>query len=208
MGKRYGLPLLFALLVTGCGRPSTTATNDATTGVAATKTPTSVTDSFSFTPATSNAATIIDWVNFVKFNDIMYVDGGNPGRTLAEADLGPEFAKVRQKLAGTVGDPTYRSQNGDAAFLEAGTPVFAIKGFAPSTMLAAHLQDHLVLYQVDTNPKAKHGSDLLDLADKVSFIGINSIQDGTTEEGTIKDPARVTRLVTLILQAQSRKHRL
>ncbi|MBA3943415.1 MAG: hypothetical protein H0X37_02500 [Herpetosiphonaceae bacterium] len=202
MRKFCGLSLLFALMVMGCGRPPTTATtDDVTTSVVATKTPTSVSDSFLITPATSNAIGVIDWVNFIKFNDITYVAGDNPGRTLTEADLGPEFAKVRSKLADTVGDPSYRSQNSDAAFLEAGTPVFAIKGYAPNVMLAAHLQDRLVLYQADTNPAAKRGGDLLDLDGKVTFISINSMQDGTTEQGTIKDPDRVAKLVRLILQA-------
>ncbi len=48
---------------------------------------------------------------------------------------------------------------------------------------------------------ARLGSDLLDIAGKVTYIGINSYQDGRTEIGKISSLAQVQRLVALVLAA-------
>jgi hypothetical protein len=57
------------------------------------------------------------------------------------------------------------------------------------------------LYEADTNPNAEYGRDLLDIADKVEYIGINSIQDGVTEIAKIESPEKVAALVDMALEA-------
>jgi hypothetical protein len=145
---------------------------------------------------------IIDWVDFVKFNGVTYMASHlDVGRALEAADLGPEFAKVQFKLADNVNDPEYQSKDGDAAFLEAGTLVYTVQGYAPEFRLAARRDGQIVLYEADTNPNAKHGGDLLDLRDKVAYIGVNSVEDGKTEVAAIKDPQQVAALVEMVLAA-------
>src|SRR5258708_31044660 len=56
-------------------------------------------------------------------------------------------------------------------------------------------------YKGDTNPHARTGADLLDIAGKVRYIGITSEQDGVTELGAIRNARQVTALVAMILQA-------
>ena len=157
-----------------------------------------------FITLTLTACGSIDWIDFVQFNGIHYIAvdyfGGAAGRDLVEADLGPEFARVKNKYA-----ETYLffipkcCRDGDAAYLDKGTPVYIVKGYNPEFRLAAYRDDRLVLYEADTNPKAQTGADLLDIGGKVRYIGVNSAQDGVTELASITDPEQVAVLVELVL---------
>lgn len=152
--------------------------------------------------------TVIDWVNFVRFGGITYVAVAiRPGRALAQSDLGPVFAIVKFKLDGNVHDPGYQTKDGDAAFLDAGSKVYTVKGYSPTFRLAAQQNNGLTLYEADTNPQARKGGNLLDIDGKVRYIGIVSEQDGITELGAIKDRGQVARLVGEILQAPVDQHR-
>lgn len=149
-----------------------------------------------------NTGVAIDWVNFVRFGGITYLAvATKPGRPLAVSDLGPVFATVQFELEGNINDPHYQSKDGDAAFLDAGTRVYTVKGYSPTFRLAARDNNTLRLYEADTNSHARKGSDLLDIGGKVRTIGIASGQDGVTEVGAIKDPQQVTSLVNMILSA-------
>jgi hypothetical protein len=146
--------------------------------------------------------TLIDYVDFVRAGGLMYIAVGDPRRQLTDAELGPEQFRVRRTLADSCNPPDYQPADGDAAFLLTGTPVYAVRGYASTFRLAAHRRDgRLVLYEVDDNPKARIGRDLLDIANKVIAITLNSKVDGRTVLGTIDDPYRVDSLVRLVLDA-------
>jgi hypothetical protein len=121
------------------------------------------------------------------------------GRTLREGDLGPVHAKVRcslrEKLDPTRGEP----QDGDAAYLDAGSPLYQVRGYRPTFRLAARQDGRLVTFEADTNPRARAGRDLLDLEGKIRRISINSHTDGTTELGAITDPGQVAGMVRMLL---------
>jgi hypothetical protein len=152
--------------------------------------------------SSGNSGPQIDWVNFVRFGGITYVRPyERVGRGLTSSDLGPIYTTVRFKLEGTIHDPAYRARDGDASFLDVGTRVYIVKGYLPTFRLAAYLDGMLQLYEADTNPRARTGSDLLDIAGKVRYIGINSEQDGVTELGTIRNARQVATLVAMILKA-------
>jgi len=148
---------------------------------------------------------IIDWVNFIYFGGITYVENfDNSAHPLTESDLGSQFGTVQFKYGDSVHEPDYMSKHGkdgDAAFLEPGTVVYTVKGYQPTFRLAARMDDRIALYEANTNPHAQKGGDLLDIGGKVTRIGVNSEQDGTTELGTINDPAQVAALVQLVLDA-------
>ena len=154
-------------------------------------------------PSSSNTQNVvIDWVNFIRFGGITYLAAPTrPGRSLTENDLGPVFATIAFKLEGNVHNPGYQSRDGDAAALDVGTKVYTVKGYNPTFRLAARENNAIILYEADTNPHARKGADLLDIGGKVRYIGVVSDQDGVTELGAIKDPARVTALVTMVLEA-------
>ncbi|MEO7022057.1 MAG: hypothetical protein ABI234_18045 [Ktedonobacteraceae bacterium] len=147
--------------------------------------------------------TQIDWVDFIQFHGITYLAGMGQqiGRSLEQQDLGPVFAQVQFKLNDNVTDPSYHMKDGDAAFLEAGTKVYTVKGYLPAFRLAAFSSQGLQLFEADTNPHARTGADLLDLKDKVQFITINSEKDGTTVLATVKDAQQVEQLVEMLLSS-------
>jgi hypothetical protein len=141
-----------------------------------------------------------DYVNFVKLNGVTYTaDRPVVGRMLGEGDLGPVHARVRCSLRDKL-DPTRRGpQDGDAAYLDAGSPLYQVRGYRPTFRLAARQDGRLVIFEADTNPRARVGRDLLDLDGKVRRIGINSRVDGTTELGAITDPEQVAGMVRMLL---------
>jgi hypothetical protein len=141
-----------------------------------------------------------DYVNFVKLNRITYTaDRPVVGRPLGDGDLGPVHATVRCSLRDKM-DPTRQEpQDGDAAYLEAGSPLYQVRGYRPSFRLAARQDGQLVIFEADTNPRARAGRDLLDLDGKVRRISINSRADGTTELGVVTDPGQVAGMVGMLL---------
>lgn len=153
-------------------------------------------------PIVNKPTVMINWVDFIKLNGITYhaVRPGS-GRSLDKADLGPEFAKAQFKVSENVHEPGYQTKDGDTAFLDRDTPIYTVQGYAPEFRLAATRDGELVMYEADTNPNAKLGSDLLDLRDKIQSIGIVSTDDGTTELAAITDTQQVSTLVEQILSA-------
>ena len=142
----------------------------------------------------------IDWVNFIRFNGITYLATTmSPQDGLPVSQLGPVFDTVKFKLDGNVHDPNYQMKDGDSAFLSAGTQVNTVKGYKSAFRLAAHFASHIQLYEVNTNPQAHTGADLLDIGSKVLFIGIISSQNGTTQLGAIKDSHEIASLVNMVL---------
>ena len=142
----------------------------------------------------------IDWISFVKFNDITYVQNVWMPDAFPDEDL-VYFDRVQFKVAGNVSDPSYRIKNGDAAFLEEGTPINSIRGYSPDFRLIAKTETEISLYEADTNPHARKGADLLDIGGKVEYIGINSGVDGKTELASIREEGLVSSLVRMVLDA-------
>ncbi len=140
----------------------------------------------------------IDWVDFIRFNDILYVRKVVvPLDAFAEEDL-VYFDRVQFKVAGNVSDPSYRIKNGDAAFLEEGTLIYSIRGYSPDFRLVAKGKG---VYEADSNPHARRGADLLDIGGKVQYIGINNGVDGKTELASIREEGLVSSLVRMVLDA-------
>jgi hypothetical protein len=141
-----------------------------------------------------------DDANFVKLDGTTYTaDRPMVGRALGDGDLGPVHARVRCSLRDKMDPSRKEPQDGDAAYLEAGSPLYQVHGYRPTFRLAARQDGRLVIFEADTNPRARAGRDLLDLEGKVRRIGINSRADGTTELGAITDPEQVAAMVRMLL---------
>jgi hypothetical protein len=89
----------------------------------------------------------IDWVNFIQVGATQYVAGPQGPTVLQESDLGPVYAHVKFKVSGNVCDPSYRLKDGDAAFLDAGTPIYQVNGQPPAEQLAARFSGQIVVYK-------------------------------------------------------------
>lgn len=96
-------------------------------------------------------AAAIDWVDFVQVGGTHYVAA--PASDTSDADLGPVYAKVKFRVSDNVCDPGYRIKDGDAAFLEAGTPLRLVNGHPAAEELAARRDGRLVIYQATHPPE-------------------------------------------------------
>ena len=92
----------------------------------------------------------IDWVDFVQIGSTQYVAGPAPTAELKEGDLGPVVTHVKFKVDGNVCDPAYRPKDGDAAFLDPGTPIYEVSGRPVGQFVAARRGGVIELYQVPT----------------------------------------------------------
>lgn len=145
----------------------------------------------------------MDYFDLVRWNGIDYMASfAQVGRAITDADLGPEYFRVKQTLTTAGRGAYYQVQDGDAAFVPTGDPVFTLRGYAPTFRLAARHDGRLVLYEVNNNPSAKLGRDLFDIDGKVSSIAILDQKRATTGIGRISEPTRVEALVRLVLDAR------
>ncbi len=150
----------------------------------------------------------ISWVPMVKFGGIHYLRrwalvgklAREEAQDLTAEDLGPEIYRVAFRGDGYAG-PWYRYQDGDATFLNPGTPVYEVKGYSPVFRLATLERGRATLYEADTNPHAKTGGDLVDIGGKVTVIDILNDDDEMTVLGTMVDETTIERFVDLVLEA-------
>ena len=151
--------------------------------------------------------TLAEWAHSVQFGGITYLAKGswfgsmiaNGERALTTDDLGPELYRVAFRRVGYAG--SYRYQDGDATYLNPGTPVYAVKGYVPEFRLATLEEGRVTLFEADTNPLATTGEDLLDIRGKVTAIDILSEEDAKTVLGTIDGERPVERFAELVLES-------
>jgi hypothetical protein len=110
-------------------------------------------------------------------NDIKYqhhfsepADENNP----LSIEKGRELGKVTFKMADGACS-NHEMKNGDAAYLEEGTPIYEVKGYPSSLIVVASDKAFLV----DTNKKAKTADNLYPLIGLVKNIYIESTEDGS-----------------------------
>jgi hypothetical protein len=148
-------------------------------------------------------------LDFITFDHVHYLRWAEePGRALTRADLGMEFATVECSYGeDRVGCAFGR--DAAAAFMPAGTRVYAVRGYRTEFRLAAVVDERVFLYQVWRNPRARVGGDLFDIAGKVRAI---DVQRGEPTPARPGQPARVApndavTLVDMILRGRLRAPR-
>jgi hypothetical protein len=149
------------------------------------------------------ASTTLDFVTFDGIDYIRWLE--EPGRALTRDDLGIEFATVECSLGEDVRGCPYGIDAG-AAFLPAGTRMYAVRGHATSFRLAAVWRDRVFLYQVWRNPRAKHGGNLYDIAGKVRAIDVQRGEPspGAGRPTAIASPRDVEALVDMVVRGAMR----
>lgn len=154
-----------------------------------------------WSPQEPAGGAIIDWVDLIRLNGVTYHRSNQPDDSIAKLVLGMAVGQVDFRLQGNVDDPSYKVKDGDASFLNKGTLIRSIEGYAPSFRVAVQVNDTTQLYEAYTNVNAKQGSDLWDLKEKVTAIEIISQEDGTSLLGTVTDGAQIASIVDAIAAA-------
>lgn len=122
----------------------------------------------------------IDWVDFIKLDGKEY-DGIYTGVIADPEDIGETVGEVQFKVADEVTNPNYKIKDGDAAFWEKGTTIYAVKN---DSSLRAVKDEHEIngyrVYQVREDEKGQswHFKDMPQ--DKVKKIELYK----RNEEGT------------------------
>ena len=146
--------------------------------------------------------------DFVTFDGIDYVRWTEePGRPLTPSELGPEFAVVGCSISEDRRGCAF-GDDAAAAFMPAGTRMYAVRGHPTDFRLAAVWRDRVFLYQAWQNPRARVGSDLLALAGKVRSIDVQRGEPATLAARaptTITAPADVIALVDMVLRGTVRR---
>ena len=148
-------------------------------------------------------------LDFITFDDVHYLRWAEePGRALTREDLGIEFATVECSNAEDRAGCAF-GRDAAAAFMPAGTRVYAVRGYRTEFRLAAVVRERVFLYQVWRNARAKVGGELFDIAGKVRAI---DVQRGEPTPAAPGQPARVgtkdtEAIVDMILRARMRAPR-
>lgn len=115
--------------------------------------------------------------------------------------LGKVFTKVKHKIADEVFDTNYKIKDGDAAFHKAGTKIYSVVGYDTNFRLSIDTDNGIRLYEVDNNPNASLGIDILDITDKVDYITLNPELDEKTVIATIDNETDVVNITNIILNS-------
>ena len=154
----------------------------------------------------------ISWIPMMQFAGIHFLRRGRNAasqdeRELEVEDLGPELYRVAFRSDGYAG-AFHHWQDGDATYLNPGTPVYAVRGYSPEFRLGTLEEGRVFLYEADTNPSARTGEDLLDIRGKVRAIDILGDDDAMTLLGTIDEERTVQRFVGMVLESPVDQERL
>lgn len=92
---------------------------------------------------------MIDYLDFVQINGTQYVNAVRFSPVVVPADrVGRQLGTVRCRLADSDAGPDYQPQDGDAAFLAVGTPVYALTDRPVTEAVTAYTDGRYALYVV------------------------------------------------------------
>ena len=153
----------------------------------------------------TRTASLLDFVTFDRIDYIRFND--EPGRALTRDDLGGEFAAVACSIGEDNRTCSY-GLDGGAAFLPAGTRLYAVRGYATEFRLAAVWRDRIYLYQAWRNPRARVGGALFDIAGRVRAIEVwrgEPIAEASSAPTRIAAGDDLDALVGMIVRAETRR---
>jgi len=156
--------------------------------------------------ARAEAQSLLDFITFDEVHYLRWAE--EPGRQLTRADLGIEFATVECSYGEDRVSCAF-GRDAAAAFMPAGTRVYAVRGYRTEFRLAAVVNERVYLYQVWRNRRARVGGDLFDVAGKVRAI---DVQRGGPTPPNAGTPARIAAkdaeaLVDMMLRGRMRPPR-
>jgi len=107
-------------------------------------------------PGPTKSTTTIDYVDFIRFGGREYLSGISTATAINRTQLGKLITRSRcafSELNNRTGKDPGPPRDGDTAFLAAGTPIYAVRGWAPACQLAAERDAEVFVY-LATDPAA------------------------------------------------------
>jgi len=155
----------------------------------------------------AGATTPFDYITFDGIDYVRWPE--DPGRALTREDLALEFATIECSFGEDLRGCPY-GMDASAAYLPAGTRIYAVRGHATSFRLAAVSQDRVYLYQAWRNARAKTGGDLWAITGKVRAIDVQRKEPAPGAPRAVRSitaPADVEALVQMVVRAPMRRPR-
>lgn len=117
----------------------------------------------------------LKWTDILKINDIKYEHrfSGSADEKMDLIEKGQKLGEVSFMMADKACSD-HKMKNGDATFLEIGTPIYEVKGYPATFMVFA--KDRFFI--VEENKKAKTANEFYPLKDYVKNIYLASNEDG------------------------------
>ncbi len=155
-------------------------------------------------PRSIGALGSVSWVDVVRVRDATYerIEWHQPRDTVVErAQLGEKFGVVTCAVGEHVQRAGYDLRNGEATFLEPGTPLYELVGSDASFRVAATDDGIPVVYEHRQRDAATGAQLLLFSTEAVAGVSFLSPQDGTTVVGRITERSEVTAFVEALKAA-------
>jgi hypothetical protein len=124
--------------------------------------------------ATEPCMAIIEWVDFLMINNVKYYQNNDGTKAVTAEQLGDKVGEVSY-MFNEHACTDHVAKNGDAAFLQIGTVIYALKGYKSEFRVVADNK----IYEVKENPDAETMGDLMDIDGKVEIVSLESDQDGS-----------------------------
>jgi hypothetical protein len=127
----------------------------------------------------------IEWVDLLMINNIKYqhpIPDSPDQKMPVSIEKGKQLGKVTYTMADRACSD-HKMKNGDAAYVEEGTPIYELKGYPSSFVVVA--DDNL--YIVEKNKNAKTAGEMYPLRGLVKNIHFESTEDGSKIHTFSKD---------------------
>lgn len=118
------------------------------------------------------AMSIIDWIDFVQWNDTNYTANYEANELKEQWVTGKELGETTYMLDGHAG-MNHKAKNGDAAYLPIGTKLYEMEGYDPVFRIVADEK----IYEVQEPGHAAVLGDFLDIRGKVKRVILQSEED-------------------------------
>ncbi len=135
----------------------------------------------------------IDWVDFVMLDGRFYSVLYNAVPANLEDVTDKAIGKTEFKLAGTVTNPGYKTQNGDASYLPVGTELYPIKGFEPAQLIAVRDPEKVGGYRLYAGegpsqlPQLQYGGIAKDKVERIELYQSPDARPPRTLQGAEKE---------------------
>ncbi|MCL2509307.1 MAG: hypothetical protein FWF05_09045 [Oscillospiraceae bacterium] len=119
---------------------------------------------------------MVSWIDFVKWNGVPYEA---TEVSVPESLIGEKLGEVLYKMPHEFkGSRPPKTVDGDAAFLEAGTELFAIEGFSAENYIAAATQDGYVAYRDHDSENPKFTEEMTIDLNRIKYVRADGYHEG------------------------------